>query len=98
MFASTAATVPYPEGVGTFPASTAGSEGSSSCSTRVACGSARGQVGQRRPQSLEQRRGQIPGGSVVRHDAMPGGQLDSGGQRPRSGELDLQGACMCPSA
>ena len=79
-----------PLSVGTRPASTAGSDGSSSWSSTARRGQPARDVGHVRAQPLGQRRGQIPGRAVVVQHPAADRQVQAGRERPRPARLHLE--------
>ena len=81
-----------PDAVGTRPASTAGSAGSSTCTTRSAPGIRRRTSATWSRSPSASACGQLAAGAVVGEHPVAAGPLDGGGQRPRAGDLDLERA------
>ncbi len=92
-----------PDAVGTLPASTAASAGSSTCTTsRSTPRSRRRTSATWSRESLGQRLGQLASGADVAEDLVAARLLDRGRQRPRTGDLDLERrprmSCACSSS
>ena len=93
---------PKPDAVGTAPASTAVSAGSSTWTTsRCRAGHPAAYVGDVVAEPLGQRLRQLAAGAEVGEHLVAARPLDGRGQRPRSGDLDLERAgvpCACSSS
>ena len=81
-----------PDAVGIRPAITAGSAGSSTCTTQVGARDPAAHVGDVVAQALGERLGQLAAGAVVGQHPVAARPLDRRGQRPRAGDLDLERA------
>ena len=79
-----------PDAVGTAPASTAGSAGSSTCTSRSAPGTRRRTSAMWDAEPLGQRLSKLAAGAVVGQDAVAAWPLDGCREGPRAGHLDLE--------